>query len=437
MAADYCKKRLRIHMPGLLDENLQTLTRSLLSMVRGVHTVTLSPISQRVLIIYDDRLVEAGQLTALTGHLCERQHALTPATTYTQNRAKTVVALPLLLLTATGLRRLVFGRSPATQSIVLFEVATALSVFSGYPQLRSRVRALARRLHISDDALLTSAALVLAVLRESPLVFLSLFTLSYSAFKKRDNVIAAAARAGESVADLTSENLEPTPVARYGQYSGRVGAVIAVLTAFMRQDPLQASAVLLAANPRPAVVGARYTLNYGEILTHEECAYIPLHTGMDLYELADAQEVVCLHARSDRFQTPAAHGLYVHSHHIREFTEAPPAQGKKRNCERPLRRVVLLDATVEMPACHQRQGDTLYLRGDMAALLRTRALSQSLRTHIKFTTQLTAVFNLIAVTAVIALKQTRTINVASDLFTLLVLALPNQLRRQANLTLRA
>lgn len=431
METDYCRKRLRLSMPGLHDADLLQLTHALLSMVRGVYSVTRSPISERLLIVYDDRLIEAGQLTALAGRLREHQQALRPAAVYSQNRTKVIVALPLLALTAISFRRLVFGRSPATQSIILFEMATALSVFSGYPQLRGRVRALARRLHISDDAVFTGAALILAVLRESPLVFLSLFALSYSAFKKRDNTLAAAARAGESVADLTSENLEPAAVGRYASYSGRIAALLAAFTALSSKDPLQTSAVLLAANPRPAVIGARYALNYGENLTHEDCRYIPLHTGMDLYELIDVKEVLCLHARSGTMPVPSVEGLSVRAHHISTFAESPPAQGSKRHDDQPLRRVVLLDASVEAPACHQRQHDTLYLRGDLQSFLRTRALSRSLHTHIHRTTWLTALFSASAVAVVLLRGEGRKVNLAADAFTLLILALPNRLHQNA------
>jgi len=433
--SDWCQKRIRIHMRGMSESANLTMSQQLLSMVKGVSQITVNQASERLLVIYDDRMVEAWQLTALAGELRKCMATFEYAAPYSLVQTKKLLALPPVLLVGVTLRRTLFGRSPAADNLLLFELSTALSVFSGYPELRERVRHFAAKIGVSDDALFTGAALILAVLRESPLVFISLFVLTYSSYRKKDNTLAAFSRAGESLAELVSENVEPAMVTQYGEIAGWIGGSLAAATALLRRRPSQASALLLAASPRPAIIGARYALNYGEAMTHEQCDYIPLHTGMDLYALSTAHTVTLLHARTRNYMQAMQvraftelTGLPLHVTHISDTDIAPPLEGTKRRADAPLRQLVLLDATVEMPACHERQGDTLYLRGDLGALTKTIALSWELRRHIHTITWLTGIYNTTSVSLALAgLLPARTINVCNDGFGLVILALANRL----------
>lgn len=431
-----CRQRIRIHIRGLQDERTRRLLESLFQMIEGVIAVRANPLSERLAIDYDNRKIHAWQLTALAGRLQTDSFSFIPSEVYALRRHQMYLATPVALFAALLVRRLMRGQTPFANNIIIYELATAVAVFSGYPLLRKYVDALARRLGVSDDLILGSASLFVAVLRESFLVLAALFLLSYNSYRKRNSTISAAAKAGDAIADIDSENREPRSVSLYAEKSSRIGLIGAVLTGFITKSPVAASSVLVAANPRSAVIGARYSLNHAEILTHEDCRYIPMHTGMDLYELPEAREIVVLHALASSAEPASDPALLAYAAkrnivlrtpmHIETFPDTAPTSRQRLTRER-LRRIILLGDEVHYPAIHQRQDHSIYLRGSQSALLHTLQLSESLHQSIDVSKRCNMIFvSFLSGLAAFGLNA-NTVNLLADGFTIVTLALAEQL----------
>ena len=426
-----CQQRIRIHIRGLQDHQTGRLLESLLQMVEGVIAVRANPFSERLAVDYDNRKIHAWQLTALAGRLQTAPFSSVPTAAYALRRHQMYLTLPVVLFAALLVRRLLRGKPAFANSVIIYELATTVAVFSGYPLLRKRVDSLARRLGVSDELILGSAALFVAVLRESLLVFAALFLLSYNSYRKRNSTVSAVAKAGDAVADIDSENREPRSVSLYAEKSSRIGLIGAMLTGLMTRSPVAASSVLVAANPRPAVLGARYSLNHAEILTHEDCRYIPMHTGMDLYELPEAREIVVLHARTPGCEPIADPDLLIYAAkrtmvlrtpiHSETFPESAPTSRQRQARER-LRRIILLGDEVNFPAIHQRQDHTIYLRGSQSALLQTLRLSENLHQFLAVSTRHSMFFaGFLAGLAAFGLNA-NAVNLLADGFTIATLA---------------
>ncbi|MCY0902065.1 MAG: hypothetical protein OWU32_07745 [Firmicutes bacterium] len=446
MPEDWCRKRMRISIAHPHDTTTLTLLENMLPLLRGVYTVRANINSGRVLVLYDDRLIEAWQLTQIAGDLERGARHVTPLQTRHQRFAKPWLAAPAVLLGGIAIRRTALGRSPATDSVVLFQLATLMSVASGYPSVRAAVRRFSMRIGISEDRLLGGAALLLATLRESPLVLIALFVLQYSNFRKTDNTLAALTQAGTSLAQLSAENVEPTFVQQYAHTAQHVGWLAATAVAIVRRDPLLASAMLIAANPRPAVMSARYALNYGETLTHERCEYIPMHSGMDLYELAEADDIVYLYAPGHG--SPAVPedlardlagvltpGVITGQRTVRcepfdQWHGALPPDGRPRRADVALRQVIVVPPELWVAASHQRQGASLFVRGSLATLANNLKLSHALRRHVRGSTQVSGTFAAASLVAGAAGLPVKTLNLIADAFVLSLLVLCNRLYPQ-------
>ncbi len=427
-----CLRRMRIHIPGLQDPNARELYHSLLHMIDGIVSVKSNPISERILVIYDDRKIAMWQITALTGRIGTSPASFLPASKYTLRRQQMYLTIPLALLAGLGVKRMIAGKPEFADSLIAYEMATTVAVFTGYPLLRTRVKQFSEKIGISDDLLLSSAALFVAVVRESLLVFIALFLLSYNAYRKRNNTLSAAAKAGEVVALIDSENREPRSVLHFADQTSKLGLLLALGSFVLTRDPLLFSTLLVAANPRPAVIGARYGLNHAEIMTHEDCRYIPMHTGMDLYDLLDAKEIIILHAQQDRDHPNVFPPLqeFAHTHniryvevtHIRDFTEPVPSS-RKRCADRSIEQLILVSEDVTYPPVHQRQNHLIFLRGDQAALLETLKLSTRVRNNISQNILRTGVFNVVLTIFAFARLHPGKLNLLADSFAIATLGL--------------
>lgn len=429
-------------MRGMRDTRTQQKYVALLSMLDGVFEVQANPASERLRIEYDHRRIAPWQLAELAHRLQRPNSGSDSGVRQAMDRHKALAFLPAILLAGVVARRIFFGRSRLADSVLAFEAATLVSVFTGYPPLRRQVSRWSARAGVSDELILGSAALFLAVIRESYLVFGALFLLSYSAYRKKHNTLAAAARAGEFVAGIDSENEEPAPVGAYARFAGRAGITLAAFFSVVARDPRLASTLLLAANPRPSLISARYGLNRAEILTHEDCRYIPMHTGMDLYALPDASEIVILRAAEKQGEPGEAPALPVLSRlaarpgvqavtstHVEDFAGYPP-RVRGRNGRGTLRRIVLVKPDVGLPAVHQRQGGTLYLQGDEAQLLQNLELADSLRGAITRVTMLTGFFNTLACSLSLSGWGARRINDLTDAFTVMAIGSVNSIAQR-------
>jgi len=433
MQDDWCRKRIRIGIAYPHDAATLTLLENMLPLLRGVYTVRANVNSGRVLVLYDDRLIEAWQLTQIAGDLEQSARHVSPLRTRHHRFAKPWLAAPALLLGGIAIRRAAFGRSAAADNLVLFQLATLLSVASGYPSVRAFVRRFSMRLGVSEDALLSGAALLLATLRESPLVLIALFVLQYSNLRKQDNTLAALTQAGASLAELSAENVEPTFVQQYARSAQHVGWLLATAVAIIRQDPLVASAMLIAANPRPAVISARYALNYGETLSHERCEYIPMHSGMDLYDLAEIRDIIYLYPPGhDVSNVPAGltegyRAVAVRCEPFAQWHDALPSDGQPRRADVRLRQVIVIPPELWSGASHQRQGASLFLRGSLATLSNNLKLSHSIRRHVRGSTRVSGAFAAASLLASAVGLPVKTLNLVADAFVLSLLVVCNRL----------
>lgn len=424
MQKDGCEKRMRIHVRGLRDARTRNRYLAMLGMLQGVISLEASSVSERLLIVFDDRQIASWQLSELALRLRLDTTAQTQTAEF-MSRQRMYAMLPVALVAGVSVRRAFFGQSQIADSVLAFEFATLVSVFSGYPPLRKHVKRFAARLKISDERLLVAAALFLAVIRESYLVFAALFLLNYNAYRKRRNTLSAAAKAGEAVARFDTENDEPASVGWYARVASHTGVAIGVAAGIVSGDPILISTLLLAANPRPVLMGTRYGLNYAEVLTHEDCRYIPMHAGMDLYELPAVTELVLLRApdNGDRIATDlrnyaASRRLHVHVWQASAFAETFPSD-PRRKADSKIERIVLIDRRLTPPPIHQRQGHTIYLHGNDDQLLQTLLLGEAVQRSIHRGTVLTAGFNLAMITLTLWGWNARQINNISDVFTII------------------
>ncbi|PWI57714.1 hypothetical protein [Sulfoacidibacillus thermotolerans] len=430
----HCLRRMRIRVRGLEIEQTRKLYQSLLLMIDGVVSIKVNSLSGRMLIIYDDRKITSWQLTALAGRLESSPHSLLSASHYALRKHQMYLIIPLALLVGLLVKRLISGKPKFADNLVAYELATLVAVFTGYPQLRRYVKRFADKIGTSDHLLLSSAALFVAVIRESFLVITALYLLTYNSYRKRNNTLVAAAKAGEVVALIDSENREPKNVQQYAEIVSKLGLLLALSSLLITRDPLLFSTLLVAFNPRPAVVSARYGLNHAEILTHEDCRYIPMHTGMDLYELLDAREIVIL-STNDAKNPPKIFpplAEFAKMHHISsiytlsvsEFTEPiPDVRERERHANRPIEKIVLLSEEVIYPAVHQRQDHLIYLRQSQQALLETLRLSARLRDNITRNLIYTSVVSLTLTALSLGRVHPNKINLLADGYTIASLGL--------------
>lgn len=400
-----CYRRMRIHTRAITDDNRDTWEH-LLQMVDGVMRVQARAITNRLLVEFDDRKVEAWQLTALAERLTARFSQVAPAAAYPLRLHQTYLAIPVLLAGGLFVRRTLLGRSQIADNLILFQLATLFSVASGYPPVRARVSRVAQRLHLSDDVILSTAALMLAMLRESYLVLAALFALSYKSYRKRDNTLSAVAAAGDLIARIDSENREPASVSTYGAVASRVGFLLSGASVLQRRGFEGISAHLLAANPRPGMIAAKYAMNHAEVIAHEDCAYLPLACGQDLYDLLQYTTVVVLDevVSQDVRQALAHRGVHV-------VSSLPVPHDRQR---------VIVLYTME-PPLECSDTTTLVVKGTAEQFLRTLDLSRKLRRIIQGSTWTSGVWNAVASLLVARGMPAPVINRCSDGLTLTLL----------------
>ncbi len=397
-----CYRTLRIRVPQLAKDSEREFWETLLPMVEGIVSVRASMASSRLKIQYDDRKITAWQINAMIDRIKVRDDRHVSLLSYKLHRHKMFMLLPVSLSSVLLVRRYLLGRSAWADNFVIFELSTVLSACSGYPVLRSRVAAFSERIGVHDDTLLSMSALGLAFLRESHLVFAMLFWLSFNVYKKRNNTLSASLKAGERVALLDQDNIEPDEIATYAKTASHLIFPLAFGSLVITRKARISNALLLAGNPRPVLISAKYLLNHGEVLTHENCQFIPMHTGMDLFDLANVQTVMYIQEKNDE--------------RLEKFSS------KERKATTPLRQVILCDPSIPMRPIHQRQGDTLLLQGTVKQWQQTYQLSHLMHKKMKRLLRNTLLFNTTAVISTLLGVIDKKINLASDLFSLLLLS---------------
>ncbi|KYP81838.1 hypothetical protein [Ferroacidibacillus organovorans] len=391
-----CNQRMRVKMSGLGDPDARAQIEALLSMVEGILSAKGNPHTGRMLIQYDDRFLRAWQISALCGRLDRSNKDIRRAATYVMSAQKVAVALPLLTIAGTLLRRVIFGRSNAADSLIAFELSTAVSVASGYTPVRRRIHLLGQRLHVSDDALLTAAALFVAALRESYIVLAALFLLNFSGYVRRHHTLSAAAKAGEAIVRIDQENVEPLALTAISDRLSKTALFSALTYAVVTRHPLRAQGLLIALNPRILLLCSRYLFNIAERVTHENCLMIPMYTGMDLYEMTQAKTIVCAWNSEDDLAAYARLCHFADTRNLRVSCNATISRVKLLETvtrDATIHTIVLLKKEDEPLEMHQRHGTHLFLQGTPDQFIETYILAEHTATRITWITWMGPLLN--------------------------------------------
>lgn len=155
-------------------------------------------------------------------------------------------AVSVGLLGTLSLKRVLAGRSALATSSMSFWMAAGVSIVAGYPPLRRGMEDLFRHRQATPDLFIGLATLSMAAIREN-LVALSVMTALNLVMYQRYKVLE----------EEENTYLDPQLEA-YSRQMGRLGAWLAPLSLLITRSPLRAIGVLLAANPRPAILSHKY-----------------------------------------------------------------------------------------------------------------------------------------------------------------------------------
>ncbi|MBE5105767.1 cation-translocating P-type ATPase [Bacillus thuringiensis] len=175
------------------------------------------------------------------------------------------LALSVVGLGAFGLKQLFMGRSILARSPGLFYASGALSVVTGYPFLKRGFKKMVASKKVNSDLVLGIGTLALALARENIVVLAGLSLLNYLNWK----------RSQVKIDDAYEERLLPPEIKAYSEKQSKWGMLFGGATWAFTRNPLRGMAVLLAANPKPAVSSAEYAWRQGDLVARERGYLIP------------------------------------------------------------------------------------------------------------------------------------------------------------------
>lgn len=194
----------------------------------------------------------------------------------------TKVPLPLAAamggLAILGIKRLLIGKSALAASPVPFYLSGLVSVVTGYPFIKRGVARLGQEKKINTDLILGTGALALALVRENLVVLAGLGILQFVNWQRSRYA------AGGKPAELSPD------IRRYGDKAGKLGLAAAAAVWAATRDPLRGIAVLLAANPRPALLPAECAWQQAEVEAKERGLSVP--DGVDLSRLSRTRTIL-------------------------------------------------------------------------------------------------------------------------------------------------
>lgn len=178
-------------------------------------------------------------------------------------------SLPLAVslggLTLLGIKRLLAGRSSLAHSSMAFTLSGALAIATGYPFIRRGIERFAKGNRINSDLVLGSASLALALVRENLVVLAGLSILhhlNWMRTQSHEKTQSGMSRVSEEIKNYGEK------VSKWGMLAGGAAWVLT-------KDPLRGLAVLLAANPRPALMAEEYGWKQAEHVAREMGNIIP------------------------------------------------------------------------------------------------------------------------------------------------------------------
>ncbi|CRK81954.1 cation-translocating P-type ATPase [Neobacillus massiliamazoniensis] len=194
------------------------------------------------------------------------------------------VPLPLALsvtgLGILGIKQLFFGRSALARHPVPFLISAILSVGTGYPFIKRRLKNLKNDGRLNTDLLLSASALTLALIRENLIVLGGLSLIQYLNWKRMKTVNT----------ELLDQEYVSEEIEAYSRKASKLGFIGAAAALAVTRNPIVSLAVLLAANPRPITVSAEYTWKQAEHVARQNKQEIP--TNGSIYQLAQTKNVI-------------------------------------------------------------------------------------------------------------------------------------------------
>ncbi|GIN95002.1 hypothetical protein J6TS1_08720 [Siminovitchia terrae] len=182
------------------------------------------------------------------------------------------VPLPLTLsvvgLGIIGIKQLFMGRSALARSPSLYYVSGCVSILSGYPFLKRGFQQLLANKKLNPDLMLGVSTLALALVRENILVLAGLSLLNYLSWQ----------RSRAALGQLDSDNKEQhlsKEIRSYSHKQSKWGMILGGATWALTRNPIRGMAVLLAANPKPALTSAEYAWDQADLISKEKGYLIP------------------------------------------------------------------------------------------------------------------------------------------------------------------
>lgn len=268
-------------------------------MVPGINVVKACPLTGRVLVLYDESQLSAGQIchwihqmeekifaysnpvfckpsnenteilaeVAATAGIAEQsldggipasfQAVVTEESPRPQEGPSPLLTASVLGLGALGMKQIWLGKTAMARSPGLFTASAGLAVLTGYPILKQGFETLSKQGKLNADLVLGTAAVALALLRENLLALGAAALIQYLHWQKNKN---------------EEPNLDPSlyvtkKTKSYAKRATKWGFGLAGLSWLWTRSPWAALGVLLAANPRPIFASEEYAWKLAE---HEE-----------------------------------------------------------------------------------------------------------------------------------------------------------------------
>jgi Ca2+-transporting ATPase len=171
------------------------------------------------------------------------------------------LALSIGGLTVLGTKRLLTGPSSMASLPLPFYLSGLVSVISGYPFIKRGFQSWCRGNKWNSDLILGTGALALALVRQNLVVLAGISILQYINWKRNES---------------QSQPLKLSPeIRQYSTKAEKWGLLAAAATLTFTRNPLRGLAVLLAANPRPAILPAECAWNQAEMISVERNYFVP------------------------------------------------------------------------------------------------------------------------------------------------------------------
>jgi Ca2+-transporting ATPase len=220
----------------------------------------------------------------------------------------TQIPLPLALsvggLGVLAVKQLFWGKSILARSSTAFNLATLVTVASGYSYFK-RDDFKGKDKLINPEFILGASALALALVRENLVVLAGLSIMQFLNWK-RDQLNL----------DRVNRPAIPSEIKSYSEKTSKVSTLLAGATWAFTGSPLRGVAVLLAGNPRVATIPAQYTWDKADLTAREKGYMIPENSSLEqlaatnciaiedtsLIIREDLSEIECISDKNDEFK---------------------------------------------------------------------------------------------------------------------------------------